>query len=305
MAFDLPSSAVERAAARVEIDPQATAAVRVLVPTGYGLNCEAETASAFALLGAQVELIHVSDLLAEPGRLASVSILAFIGGFSFGDHVASGRVFANRLRYGLGAELARFVADGGLAIGMCNGFQVMTKLGLLPGHNDDSSEGAPTEGGDSTDTALAAQTASVIGNDRLGYRNAWVRMAIDPESPCVWTRGIETLESPSRHGEGKLVFADDALAQRLSAAHQIPLRYIDESGASTEAWPANPSGSPGGAAGLCDPSGRVFGLMPHPEAFLYPENHPRWIGKRDAGEDPGVGAGLQLFANGLRAAMAC
>jgi phosphoribosylformylglycinamidine synthase subunit PurQ / glutaminase len=268
------------------------AQVRVLVPTGYGLNCEAETAAAFALLGARVEQVHVSELLADPSRLSGVAILAFIGGFSFGDHVASGRVFANRLRFRLGDALARYVDDGGLAIGMCNGFQVMTKLGLLPG---------PLTADEPRDR-LAPQRVSVVGNDRLGYRNAWVRMRCDPDSPCVWTRGLDELACPSRHGEGKLVFTDDALAATLAAEHRIPVRYIDEDGQVTQAWPANPSGSPEGAAGLCDRSGRVFGLMPHPEAFLYRENHPRWRG-RDGDQIGEVGLGLQVFANGLRAAL--
>ncbi|EDM79690.1 phosphoribosylformylglycinamidine synthase [Plesiocystis pacifica SIR-1] len=270
----------------------AAEAVRVLVPTGYGLNCEAESAAAFELLGAQVEQVHVSDLLAEPGRLSQASILVFIGGFSFGDHVASGRVFANRMRFGLGRELARFIADGGLAVGMCNGFQVMTKLGLLPGAL-----------GEASPEALAPQQVSIVGNDRLGYRNAWVRMRVDPESPCVWTRGVESIESPSRHGEGKLVFASDAVRDQLFAERRVPVRYVDAQGEATSEWPANPNGSPDGAAGLCDASGRVFGLMPHPEAFLYPENHPRWLARRFGAEArPAFGLGLQLYANGVRAA---
>ncbi|PRQ02131.1 Phosphoribosylformylglycinamidine synthase [Enhygromyxa salina] len=276
-----------------ELDPRELAQLRVMVPTGYGLNCEAETSAAFELLGAEVERVHVAELLDDPGRLAGVAILAFIGGFSFGDHVASGRVFANRLRFRLGDALARYVADGGLAIGMCNGFQVMVKLGLLPG---------PLLAADAADR-LAPQRASVVGNDRLGYRNAWVRMRCDPESPCVWTRGLDIIESPSRHGEGKLVLADDEIRAQLEAEHRVPVRYVDEQGAVSEAWPANPNGSPGGAAGLCDRSGRVFGLMPHPEAFLYAENHPRWRARADAGDSPGHGLGLRVFANGLRAAV--
>ncbi len=279
-----------RARVAPDLDPDAVAKVRVLVPTGYGLNCEAETAAAFRLLGARVELLHVSELLEHPEHLRGVAILAFIGGFSFGDHVASGRVFANRLRFRLGDALARHVDDGGLAIGMCNGFQVMTKLGLLPG---------PITPEDPT-RSLAPQRASIVGNDRLGYRNAWVRMRCDPQSPCVWTRGLDEFECPSRHGEGKLVFADDELHATLTAEHRIPVRYIDAEGEVTQAWPANPNGSPGGAAGLCDRSGRVFGLMPHPEAFLYRENHPRWFA-RDADTRVGDhGFGLRLFANGLR-----
>lgn len=282
-----------RARVAPDLDAKAVSEVRVLIPTGYGLNCEAETAAAFRLLGARVELLHASELFATPERLRGVSILAFIGGFSFGDHVASGRVLANRLRFRLGDALARYVADGGLAIGMCNGFQVMAKLGLLPG---------PLAGEDPLDQ-LAPQRVSVVGNDRLGYRNAWVRMRCDPQSPCVWTRGLDLIECPSRHGEGKLVFADQQVFAALAQEHRIPLRYVDEAGEITQAWPANPNGSPEGAAGLCDHSGRVFGLMPHPEAFLYRENHPRWFAREGArvGEH---GVGLQVMANGLRAVLA-
>ena len=275
------------------VEPEALAAVEVLIPTGYGLNCEAETRAAFELLGARARLVHLSDLLADPKPLESAAILAFIGGFSFGDHVASGRIFANRLRYGLGEALAAFVARGGLAVGMCNGFQVMTKLGLLPGP-----EGALEAG-----ASLAPQTASIVGNDRRGYRNGWVRMRCESASPCVWTRGLELIECPSRHGEGKLVFASEELRAQLERQGRIPLRYVDHSGEPTQDWPANPNGSAGAAAGLCDASGRVFGLMPHPEAFLYAENHPRWLaGPR--GERDSYGLGLQIYANGLRAALA-
>ncbi|NVB40757.1 phosphoribosylformylglycinamidine synthase subunit PurQ [Pseudenhygromyxa sp. WMMC2535] len=285
----------ERYASHLGLDRDAVAEVEVLIPTGYGLNCEAETRAAFELLGARVRLVHVFDLLADPSALEGAKIIAFIGGFSFGDHVASGRIFANRLRFGLGEALARFVAEGGMAIGMCNGFQAMVKLGLLPGPTAD-------EAGDQ----LAPQRVSVIGNERLGYRDAWVRMAVDEDSPCVWTEGLggegAVIEAPSRHGEGKLVFADEALRSQLEAEHRIPVRYADAEGRPTQDWPANPNGSVGAAAGLCDRSGRVFGLMPHPEAFLYPENHPRWIARRDAGEDPGYGLGLRIYANGLRAA---
>jgi phosphoribosylformylglycinamidine synthase len=117
----------------------------------------------------------------------------------------------------------------------------------------------------------------------------------------VFTRGLEAFDCPSRHGEGKVVFADEATRETIESAHLVPLRYVDEDGQPTEQWPHNPNGSPGGIAGLCDLSGRIFGLMPHPEAYLYPENHPRWIRQRDEGELPAVGLGLHLFANALRA----
>jgi len=273
-----------------ELDTVAARGLRVLVLTGYGLNCEAETAAGFKMLGAQVDLRHVADVLdGGPDVLRPYGLLAFIGGFSFGDHVASGRVLANRLRHRLGDRLQRFVGDGGLCLGICNGFQTLIKLGLLPGGDGE-----------------LRQTLSLVDNDRLGYWDAWVRLAVDPDSPCVFTRGLAdvVVEFPSRHGEGKLVYGDAAQRAVLEARHQVPVRYADAQGVPTEAWPDNPDGSPGGAAGLCDPSGRVFGLMPHPEAYLYPENHPRWISRREAGTLPEVGLGLHLLANGVRAALA-
>ncbi len=197
------------------------------------------------------------------------------------------------MRFALGDRLARFVDDGGLVLGICNGFQTIVKLGLLPALDREPGQG------------LAPQQASLVSNDRLGYRNAWVRLAIDPQSPCVFTRGSTgvPLAVPSRHGEGKLVFADEATRARVRAEHLCPVHYVDASGQPTEAWPDNPNGSVEGMAGLCDRTGRVFGLMPHPEAYLYPQSHPRWIAQRDQGVLPSVGHGLGVLANGVRAAL--
>jgi phosphoribosylformylglycinamidine synthase subunit PurQ / glutaminase len=274
---------------------EGAADVRALVLAGYGLNCEAETAAGLRMAGARVEIVHVGDLLHDGGAaLGGAHLVVFVGGFSFGDHIASGRVFANRLRFRLGDRLARLVDDGGLVLGICNGFQTLVKLGLLP-----ALDRRPGEG-------LAPQQASLVHNDRLGYRDAWVRLAIDPASPCAFTRdstGVP-LELPSRHGEGKLVFADAATRTRVEANALVPVRYVDADGCPTAAWPDNPNGSVGGMAGLCDESGRVFGLMPHPEAYLYPENHPRWIAQADQGRLPPVGHGLGILVNGGRAALA-
>ncbi len=276
----------------MRLDPRHAANVRVLVMTGYGLNCEDETAAGFQRLGCAVDRVHVGDLIAESSadRLSRWDVLAFIGGFSFGDHVASGRVYANRLRYRLGEGLARFVDRGGLAVGMCNGFQTMVKLGILPGFDRPQGE-------------LAPQQASLVSNERLGYYDGWVTMRADAQSPCVWTRGVDRIELPSRHGEGKLVYGSSGLRERLDGAHQIPLRYVDGDGDPTREWPHNPNGSEGGAGALCDASGRLFGLMPHPEAFLYAENHPRWRARRDAGDERTWGEGVALLANGVRAAI--
>lgn len=269
-------------------------AVRVLVLSGYGLNCEAETAAGFRMTGARADVVHTGALVEQGvAGLAGVHVLAFVGGFSFGDHIASGRVLANRMRARMSDALARFVDDGGLVIGICNGFQTITKLGLLPAL--DRRDGDP----------LAPQQVSIVDNDRLGYRDQWVRLAIDPDSPCVFTRGSSgaLLEVPSRHGEGKIVAAPDVRA-RIESEHLVPMRYADATGAATEAWPDNPNGSEAGWAALCDRTGRVFGVMPHPEAFLHPENHPDFRTWRARGVAPRVGDGLGILASGVRAALA-
>ncbi|MCA9668128.1 MAG: phosphoribosylformylglycinamidine synthase subunit PurQ [Myxococcales bacterium] len=258
-----------------------SAAPLCLVPTGFGINCEAETAHAFELAGGRVETPHLSDLAAQPERLASARILAFAGGFSFGDHLGAGRALAMRVRTRLGAALERFVADGGLVIGICNGFQTMVRLGLLPaGH-------------------IGEQSVTLAENHHGAFYDGWVTLAFDAASPCVWTRGLERMDVPVRHGEGRLICSPAARA-RVESEHLAPCRYLDpESGRAAERFPHNPNGSEGGLAGLCDPSGRIFGLMPHPEAFLYAENHPAW--RRGGANSP---RGLEIFRRGIEAARA-
>lgn len=276
-AFDaLPSD--DRTAARKS--------VRVLVLTGLGLNCEAETSYAFQTVGATPVQVHLLDLLEQPAQLLDYQILAFIGGFAFGDHLGAGFVFANKIRYRFYDQLLGFISSGGLALGVCNGFQTMTRLGMLPGLDGD----------------YKTPRATLAPNDRPGYWDAWVQLRFDPESPCLWTRGLEALDLPARHGEGKLLFADGA-RDAVDAAHLVPARYVDATGNATEAWPANPNGSPGGAAGMCDPSGRLFGLMPHPDAYIYPFQHPAFQREQAEGR-PRPAGGLQIFQRGVDAAAA-
>ena len=286
----MPEAAVEalRALPAAEL-AERRAEVRVLLPTGLGLNCEAETAAAFRMVGATPREVPLLDLLDGQGRqLADFRIVAFVGGFAFGDHLGAGFVFANKIRYRLYDQLLEFIADDGLAIGICNGFQTMVRLGLLPGFDGD----------------YRTPRATLAPNDRLGYRDCWVRLAADPASPCVWTRGIDQLELPSRHGEGKFLAAGEAEMKRLEEGRQIALRYVDADGRPTESWPANPNGSPGAGAGICDPSGRPFGLMPHPDAYLYPFQHPLWSRRRLKGDEAAEGGGLAIFRNGVDAAAA-
>jgi len=261
--------------------------VRVLILTGLGLNCEAETEAGFRMAGADPRRVHLLDVLRDDGpRLADFHVLVFIGGFAFGDHLGAGFVFANKIRWRLYDQLLEFIEGGGLALGVCNGFQTMVRLGLLPGLDGD----------------YRTPRATLGPNERLGYRNAWVRLAFDPASPCVWTRGIESMELPARHGEGRFLAESPALLDRLEANGQVAARYLDPSGRPTEEWPHNPNGSPRAVAGVCDPSGRLFGLMPHPDAYLYPFNHPRWSREKDPAARENEGDGVAIFRNGVDAA---
>ena len=258
--------------------------VRVLVLSGLGLNCEVETELAFRLAGASPERVHLLDLLERgpAARLADYSILAFVGGFAFGDHLGAGFVFANKIRWRLYEPLLEFIEGGGLALGICNGFQTMVRLGMLPGIDRD----------------YRTPRATLAPNDHAGYRDAWVRLAFEPASPCVWTRGLSQMELPARHGEGKFLAESPELLDRMAREGQLAAKYVDARGEPTTGWPDNPNGSPLGVAGVCDPSGRLFGLMPHPDAFLYPFHHPHWR-RWPAAERDGEGRGLAIFRNGV------
>jgi phosphoribosylformylglycinamidine synthase len=253
--------------------------VKALVLAGFGINCDYETAAAFERAGASADRVHLNDLIANPQRFNDYQIFAVPGGFSFGDDVASGKILANRIRYRLGDALNQFVDDGKLAIGICNGFQVMVKMGLLPRFSADFS-----------------QQVTLTHNDSGRFEDRWVTLRVEPNTACVWLNGEPTLELPVRHGEGKFIPADDAVLDKLVKQRQVALRYAVQSGGEAGGeFPANPNGSVGDIAGICDPTGRVFGLMPHPEAYITRTHHPRWT--RTA--LPEEGAGLQIFRNAV------
>ncbi|MCK5861804.1 MAG: phosphoribosylformylglycinamidine synthase subunit PurQ [Candidatus Hydrogenedentes bacterium] len=253
--------------------------VNALVLTGFGINCDNETQRALVRSGADADRIHLNDLLENLDRLDAAHILAIPGGFSFGDHVASGKVLANRLRYKLGAPLERFVGNGKLVIGICNGFQVMVKMGLLPFF----------DGSFIQETTLTWNTTS-------RFENRWIRLQAPSGNRCVWLKDIEQMELPIRHGEGKFITKDDAVLQRLRDNGQIALRYICDDGSPAKGeFPFNPNGAVDDIAGICDPSGRIFGLMPHPEGYQDRINHPEWTRMTL----PEEGAGLQMFRNAV------
>jgi phosphoribosylformylglycinamidine synthase len=236
---------------------------RVLVLRAAGTNCDVETAYAFDAVGAASTTLHINRLRERPLLLREMQILAIPGGFSYGDDIASGRIFANELIAALRDELTAFVERGGFVIGICNGFQVLVKSGLLPAL---PGAGAPVR-----------QQATLTDNSSGRYSDRWVRVTGDP-ARCKWIADADEIELPVAHGEGRFV-ADAAVLDQLAANHQIALRYSSGT---------NPNGAALDIAGICDPSGRVFGLMPHPERFLRFENHPRWTREARRAEGDGV-----------------
>jgi phosphoribosylformylglycinamidine synthase len=256
--------------------------VKVLIITGFGLNCEKETSKAFEYCGATPELVHLNDLLDGKRSLKEFHILAFIGGFSFGDHLGSGTVFANRVKYNLREDIEEFIKDGKLIIGICNGFQTMTRLGIVP----------------ALDGAYFEQQVALNHNDCGTFKDDWIYLKADQSSPCIFTKGIDTIRLPIRHGEGKFVAPEKTL-EELEQKHLAVLKYSDDSGVPATKYPLNPNGSLDSIAGVCDETGRIFGMMPHPEAFLSPFNAPDWTIKKEKGELPEEGEGVVFFRNAV------
>lgn len=233
--------------------------VSVCVLFAAGINCDEETAYAFELSGAESEIVHINLLKKKPARLRKYQILVIPGGFSYGDYIASGRVLANEIKNNLAEEIERFVAEGKLILGICNGFQVLVKSGLLPAFQK------PFE----------PQSVTLDTNDSALYEDRWVYLKIE-QSPCIFTQNLpEIIYLPVAHSEGKFITKSRAILQQLNLNHQIVLRYVTSNGKKAH-YPENPNGSVEGIAGICDPTGRIFGLMPHPERYIRNEHHPRW-----------------------------
>ena len=257
----------------------------VLVLKAAGINCDRETASAFALVGATPETVHINELVRRQKKLADYQILAVSGGFSYGDDIASGKILANELKFKLADELKAFVASGKLIIGICNGFQVLVRSGLLPGsdHLD--------------------QEVTLAHNDSGVFQDRWVYLkksqrhkgAKAQEELCVWTRGLpEVIYLPIAHGEGKFIPKSEEVLDRLKERGQVVFQYCDARG-HLGGFPVNPNGSVDSIAGICDPTGHVLGLMPHPERHVTGLQHPRWTreGVKKQGD------GLLIFQNAV------
>lgn len=237
--------------------------INALVLRAAGTNCDVETAYALQQAGFAPQRIHVNRLMENPGTLDEFQFLVVPGGFSYGDDVAAGKILANQMLHRLAEPLNKFVADGKLILGICNGFQVLIKSGLLPWGRVEASS--------------AHQDATLAWNDCGQYVDRWVHLRSQSDK-CVFLPQGEVIALPIAHGEGKFVPRDAAVLAQLQSGGQIALRYCDESGNRTSA--ANPNGSVDDIAGICDPSGRVMGLMPHPERFVDTTHHPQWT-RRD------------------------
>ncbi len=263
--------------------------VKAIVIAGNGTNCERETAHALALAGTDlVHIVHISELLGGRVQLSDYHFLNLAGGFLDGDDLGSAKAGANRLLHApiagsgehLSDHLRRFIEDGKLIMGVCNGFQLMVKMGLLPALNGEF-----------------RQQATLTFNDNGRFEDRWVYLRTDSQSPCVFTRGLDGIYLPVRHGEGKLVTGSPRILHDLEARHLSVLKYSTAEYVPTMDYPANPNGSSAAIAGLCDESGRLFGLMPHPEAYVHRTQHPRWTREPDLPEE---GMGLWLYQNAVR-----
>lgn len=268
--------------------------VRALVPTGYGLNCDYETDYSLTLAGAESYRVHINELIlggksGPKSKLDDYHIMVLGGGFSWADDHGAGVILASKLKYNLGEQIERFIEQGKLIIGICNGFQGLVNLELLPGFDQNYME----------------RRVAITYNDSGNFIDAWVNLKINPESPCIFTKGISHIELPVRHGEGKF-YASDEDIDRLFKNNQVVMQYADENGEEARGkWPMNPNGSLRDIAGICDPTGRIFGLMPHPEAFNHYTNHPDWTRKKTSlihngkGIERKEGEGIKIFKNAV------
>lgn len=262
--------------------------VKAIVIAGNGTNCEREVAFACKLAGAEVaDIVHIAELLTGRVKLADYHFLNLAGGFLDGDDLGSAKAGANRLLHArvagseqtIADQIGQFVAVGKLVMGVCNGFQLLVKMGLLPAL-----------------TTEKKQSCSLTFNAGGRFEDRWVWLKVDADSPCIFTRGLDAIYLPVRHGEGKFVTDNEETLQRLEQQHLSVVKYADKNLQPTLEFPDNPNGSQAAIAGICDPTGRIFGLMPHPEAYIHRTHHPRWTRE----ELPEEGMGLWMYQNAVR-----
>ena len=268
--------------------------IKALILTGYGLNCDYETAYSFEKAGAHAVRHHINELVGTRNNSPDISldnyhILVFGGGFSWGDNHGAGVLMAAKIQRHLGDQIESFIKKGKLIIGICNGFQVLVNLGLLP----------------AVDNNYKSRHVALINNDSGNFIDDWVHLKVNPSSPCIFTKDIDTIDLPVRHGEGKFYAPENHLS-KIREQNQIVFYYTNLEGKPANGeFPYNPNGSLFDIAGICDPTGRILGLMPHPEGYNHFTSHPLWTRRWDAmrregiSEMPEEGDGLKLFQNAV------
>lgn len=261
----------------------------VLVLTGYGINCDEETSYAFEYAGANAEIVHINDLIESPQMLAKFQVFVFPGGFSYGDDTGSGKALANRIRNNLFDEIFGFIQRDTLMLGICNGFQVMANLGVIP-----NLENKPEH---HSETAL-------LNNKSFRYQCRWVDLSVEKNNPSVFLRGIESLHIPVAHGEGNF-YASSETINVIEKNKQVVMRYAKPDGSPAEGvFPMNPNGSVNDIASVCDETGRITGMMPHPERGMFFSQRDDWTFLREeyrrAGKElPFESCGMAIFKNAV------
>ena len=258
--------------------------VKVIVLRTAGTNCDAETAFAFESFGAEVDSVHINRLFNKEVKLKDYHILAVPGGFTYGDDIESGRILANELSRKLGADLCEFICAGKLIIGICNGFQVLVKSGILPGPLDQKD----------LDEHDSSQKVTLTNNDSGKFEDRWSHLKVQGKS--VWTKDLgDVVYYPVAHAEGKFIPMDKDVLNKIEDNGQVAFRYCNPEGAPSD-YPNNPNGSVGDIAGITDQTGRILGLMPHPERHFLFTQHPYWTRLNSNGR---YGQGAKIFENGV------
>jgi phosphoribosylformylglycinamidine synthase len=253
------------------------AEVQAIVLRAAGINCDMETEHALELAGARAQRVHINRIIENKSLLDEFQIMVIPGGFSYGDDVAAGKILANQIMHHLFEPVQDFIEEGKLVLGICNGFQVLVKTGILPGHN----------------SARRQEDVTVTYNDSGKFEDRWVYLAPRSEK-CVFIEPGRQIYLPIAHGEGKVVTKDNATLELLKGEGHIAFKYVDENGREGD-YPVNPNGSVDSIAGLTDTTGRVLGLMPHPERFVRPTQHPRWSRSKNVDSD-----GMTIFRNAVK-----
>ena len=251
--------------------------VKAIVLRAAGINCDMETEYALGLAGAKAQRVHINRIIRDKTLLDEYQIIVFPGGFSYGDDVAAGKILANQIVHHLYEPVRKFIEDGKLVLGICNGFQVLVKTGILPGNG-------------STDRQAGV---TITNNDSGKFEDRWVYLSPRSER-CIFIEPGRQIYLPIAHGEGKVVTKDEATLEQLKSGGHVAFKYVDENGREGE-YPVNPNGSVNSIAGLTDSTGRVLGLMPHPERFVRPTQHPRWSRLKDVDGD-----GMTIFNNAVK-----